>query len=127
MFVTDFLRSLSHTCRKSCASSQCPPEPASHCINCADFLEIGIQHNHAEIQQLNWEFSITMLKSPIWQTDRKDARDAVRHVLGGDPSRDDMLKAVLVAIGYMEDVPVLRNEHPVWDAATSRGRYASGH
>ena len=58
--------------------------------------------------------------------DTRAARDAVRQVLCGDPSGDEMLKAALPAIGYTEDAPVLHTGHPIWDAATSNGKNASG-
>ena len=57
--------------------------------------------------------------------DRRAARDAVRHVLCGDPSGDEMLKAALAAIGHTEDAPVLHPGHPIWDTATSNGKNAS--
>ena len=53
------------------------------------------------------------------QMGRRAARDAVRHVLCGDPSGDEALKEALAAIGYTENAPVLRTGHQVWDAATS--------
>ncbi len=43
----------------------------------------------------------------------------MRNVLFGDPTKDRMLKAALMAIGYTEEYPVLQSGHPIWDAANS--------